>query len=158
MNDGHFWLTVEQFGRLVPHLPGDTQGKPRVDDRRVISGIVHAPKSGGRWADAPPVYVPRKTLYNRFVRRAAKGVGSNILHALATAGGPPTQVVIYLTAVHAYRSARGRKGGGSVPKRSDDPVGDEPPKSRPEQSAQSSVRLPADQRSACAPSIATASR
>ena len=32
-------------------------------------------KSGGRWADAPrDVYGPKKTLYNRFVRWAAKGV------------------------------------------------------------------------------------
>ncbi|AWJ90516.1 hypothetical protein Sp245p_12310 [Azospirillum baldaniorum] len=31
---------VEQFGRLEPQLPRDTRGKPRVDDRRVISGIV----------------------------------------------------------------------------------------------------------------------
>ncbi|MFX5918399.1 IS5/IS1182 family transposase, partial [Acinetobacter baumannii] len=41
MSDGQFWLTMEQFERLEPHLPRDTRGKPRVDDRRVISGIVH---------------------------------------------------------------------------------------------------------------------
>ena len=74
MSDGQFWLTMEQFGRLESHLPRDTRGKPRVDDRRVISGIVPVRKSGGRWADAPPVYGPRKTLDNRFVRWAAKGV------------------------------------------------------------------------------------
>lgn len=62
MSDGQFWLMVEQFGRLELHLPRDTRGKPRVDDHRVISGIVHVLKSGGRWADAPPVYGPRKTL------------------------------------------------------------------------------------------------
>jgi transposase len=33
-------------------LPTDTRGKPRVDDRRVISGIVHVLKSGARWVDA----------------------------------------------------------------------------------------------------------
>lgn len=87
MSNGQFWLTVEQFRRLEPHLPRDTRGKPRVDDRRVISGIVHVLKSGGRWADAPPVYGPRKTLYNRFVRWAAKGVWEDIFHALAAAGG-----------------------------------------------------------------------
>ena len=48
MNDGQFWLTEEQFGRLEPHLPRDARGKPRVDDRRVISGIVHVLRSGGR--------------------------------------------------------------------------------------------------------------
>ena len=47
---------------------------PGVDDRRVISGIVHVLRSGGRWVDAPAAYGPHKTLYNRFVRWAAKGV------------------------------------------------------------------------------------
>jgi transposase len=51
----HFWLTDQQFERLVPYLPTDTRGKPRVDDRRVISGIIHVLKSGGRWVDAPAV-------------------------------------------------------------------------------------------------------
>ncbi len=74
MNDRYFWLTAEQFSRLEPLLPTDTRGMPRVDDRRVISGIIHVLKSGGRWADAPKVYGPHKTLYNRFVRWAAKGV------------------------------------------------------------------------------------
>ncbi len=70
----HFWLSDEQYRRLAPLLPSDTRGVPRVDDRRVISGIVHVLRSGCRWADAPPVYGPRSTLYNRFVRWAAKGV------------------------------------------------------------------------------------
>ena len=52
MNRDCFWLTDEQFATIDPHLPTDTRGKPRVDDRRVISGIIHVIKSGGRWVDA----------------------------------------------------------------------------------------------------------
>ena len=59
-----------------------TRGKPRVDDRRVISGIFHVLKSGGRWVDAPEVYGPRKTLYNRFVRCADEGVWSKLFYTL----------------------------------------------------------------------------
>ncbi|MBT5415687.1 MAG: IS5 family transposase, partial [Rhodospirillaceae bacterium] len=91
--------------------PTDTRGVARVDDRRVISGIVHVLKSGGRWADAPPVYGPRKTLYNRFVRWAAKDVWTGIFHALASAGGPPAAVLIDSSAVKAHRCAAGGKGG-----------------------------------------------
>ena len=83
MNRDHFWLTDRQFARIAPHLPTDTRGKPRVDDRRVISGIVHVLKSGARWVDAPTVYGPRKTLYNRYVRWAAKGVWVNLFHSCA---------------------------------------------------------------------------
>ena len=36
-----FWLSAQQFRRLQPLLPTDTRGVARVDDRRVISGIVH---------------------------------------------------------------------------------------------------------------------
>ncbi len=52
MTSSYFWLSDEQFARLEPLLPTDTRGKPRVDDRRVISGIVHVLKSGGRRAVA----------------------------------------------------------------------------------------------------------
>ena len=107
-----FWLTDEQFAKIAPHLPNDTRGKERVDDRRVISGIVHVLKSGGRWTDAPrEVYGPKKTLYNRFVRWAAKGVWVSLFETLAQAGGPPSQVLIDSSAVTAHRCASGGKGG-----------------------------------------------
>ena len=114
MNRNYFWLTERQFRRLAPLLPTDTRGKPRVDDRRVISGIVHVLKSGGRWIDAPDIYGPRKTLYNRFVRWAAKGVWADIFHELASTGGPPEQVLIDSSAVKAHRCASGGKGGSSI--------------------------------------------
>ncbi len=114
MDHDYFWLDDTQFSRLEPLLPTDTRGVPRVDDRRVISGIVHVLKSGGRWVDAPAVYGPRKTLYNRFVRWAAKGVWAEIFHALASAGGPPAEFLIDSSAVKAHRCASGAKGGSSA--------------------------------------------
>lgn len=109
-----YWLSEDRFARLAPHLPMDTRGNPRVDDWRVISGIVHVLKSGGRWIDAPLVYGPRKTLYNRFVRRAAKGAWTNIFQALAASGGPPARLLIDCSAVKAHRGAAGGKGGNST--------------------------------------------
>ena len=126
----HFWLTDEQFSRLAPLLPTDTRGKPRVDDRRVISGIVHVLKSGGRWVDAPQAYGPRKTLYNRFVRWANRGVWVDVFHALASAGGPPAEVLIDSSAVRAHRCASGGKGGRRT-RRSAARVADGRPRSMP---------------------------
>lgn len=114
MNRDHFWLTDRQFAKLQPHLPTNTRGKPRVDDRRVISGIIHVIKSGGRWVDAPAAYGPRKTLYNRFQRWANKGTWSGIFQALANAGGPSAQLLIDSSAVRAHRSAAGGKRGNST--------------------------------------------
>jgi transposase len=130
MSDSYYWLTAEQFSRLEPLLPSDTRGMPRVDDRRVISGIIHVLKSGGRWVDAPDVYGPRKTLYNRFVRWAAKGVWSDVFYALASAGGPPAQVLIDSSAVKAHRCASGGKGGNSDRPLAGHAVGG-PPRSMP---------------------------
>ena len=109
-------LTDEQFARIATDSPTYTLGKERVDDRRVISGIVHVLKSGGRWTDAPrEVYGPKKTSYNRFVRWAAKGVWVGLFETLAQAGGPPSQVVDRSTTVKAHRCAAGGKGAEPQP-------------------------------------------
>jgi transposase len=109
MKDG-FWLSDAQWARLRPLLPNKPRGVPRVDDRRVISGIVQALRSGGRWIDVPAVYGPRKTLYNRFVRWSAKGIWEEVFRALAAAGGPPAEILLDSTHVKAHRCAAGGKG------------------------------------------------
>jgi transposase len=106
-----FVLDDRQWLRLAPLLPNDTRGVPRVDDRRVISGIVHVLRSGCRWKDAPASYGPHKTLYNRFVRWAAKGVWTDVFHALASAGGPAAEVLLDSTSMKVHRCATGGKGG-----------------------------------------------
>ncbi len=111
MSGSHFWLLQEQFDQIQPHLPTDTRGKPRVDERRVISGIIHVLKSGCRWVDAPEIYGPRKTLYNRFVRWSEKGGWEELFTVLANAGGPPVYAMIDSSAVKAHRSSAGGKGG-----------------------------------------------
>lgn len=111
VSEDPFWLSEAQYARLSPLLPRDTRGVPRVDDRRVISGIVHVLRSGCRWRDAPEVYGPRKTLYNRFVRWAAKGVWARVFHQLAEAGGPPAELLLDSSTMKAHRCAAGGKGG-----------------------------------------------
>ena len=109
-----FWLTPAQMERLTPLLPRDTRGVPRVDDRLVISGIIHVLRSGCRWKDAPSAYGPHKTLYNRFVRWAAKGVWQAVFEALVgaeKAESPPEQVLLDSTHIKAHRCAAGGKGG-----------------------------------------------
>ena len=83
MSDHHFWLSEAQFGRLEPLLPNKPRGVPRVDDRRVISGIIHVIRGGLMWRDAPAAYGPPKTLYNRFIRWSRIGVFDRIFATLA---------------------------------------------------------------------------
>ena len=54
MRSNLFWLSDEQWCSIQPLLPMDVRGKARVDDRRVISGIVFVIKSGCRWCDWAP--------------------------------------------------------------------------------------------------------
>ena len=81
-----FWLTEEQMERLRPFFP-KSHGKPRVDDRRVLSGIIFINRNGLRWCDAPREYGPPKTLYNRWKRWGDMGVSSITLCIASEAPG-----------------------------------------------------------------------
>ena len=105
MSDHHFWLSDTQFARLKPLLPNKVRGVPRVDDRRVISGIVHVIRNGLRWRDAPPEYGPHKTLYNRFVRWSEAGVFNRIFEALAAESRATGTVMIDGSHLKAHRTA-----------------------------------------------------
>ena len=63
-----FWLDDAAWSSIEPLLPKDQPGARRVDDRRIISGIVHVLRSGCRWRDCPEAYGPSPTVYNRFDR------------------------------------------------------------------------------------------
>ena len=116
MSDHHFWLSKAQFERLKPLLPNKPRGVPRVDDRRVISGIVQVIRNGMMWKDAPPVYGPHKTLYNRFVRWSKAGVFDRIFAELASESAAMETVMIDATHLKAHRTAASlaQKGALSV--------------------------------------------
>ena len=103
----HFWFSDEQWARLEPLLPRGDRGARRVDDRRVLSGIVHALKSGGRWSDCPrDVYGPKKTLYNRFVRWSERGVWERIFKELATIPDMPGRLFLDSTCIKSLPRRR----------------------------------------------------
>ena len=108
-----FWLTDAQMARLRPFFP-KSHGKPRVDDRRVLSGIIFINRNGLRWCDAPPEYGPPKTLYNRWKRWGDKGVFARIMEGLASEAAVPKTVIIDATYLKAHRTAtslRSKKEG-----------------------------------------------
>ena len=113
MRSNLFWLSDDQWRRIEPHLPTDVRGKERVDDRRVISGILHVLKSGCRWCDCPPEYGPPTTIYNRFVRWAERGVWERLFRNLATRGRSTETQMIDSTYIKAHRSASGAKRGNT---------------------------------------------
>lgn len=106
-----FWLSDAAWAVVAPLLPRNQPGARRVDDRRVISGIIHVLQSGCRWADCPPEYGPATTIYNRFNRWSHRGLWMRIFTALAARAELPEELSIDSTAVRAHRSAHGGKGG-----------------------------------------------
>ena len=99
-----FWLSKAQMGRIEPFFPA-SHGVPRVDDRRVVSGIIFVIRNGLRWRDAPKDYGPHKTIYNRFVRWSRLGVFNKIFAALAGSGPKPDRLMIDATHLKAHRTA-----------------------------------------------------
>jgi putative transposase len=114
MRSNLFWLSDELWARIEPHLPSDVRGVERVDDRRVISGIVHVLKSGCRWCDCPPEYGPSTTAYNRSVRWARRGLWENMFRDPAGCGRSGDTQMIDSTHVKAHRSAAGGKRGRKI--------------------------------------------
>jgi len=99
-----YWLTDEQMARLEPFFP-KSHGKPRVDDRRVLSGIIFVNRNGLRWRDAPAAYGPHKTLYNRWKRWSEAGVFIRMMEGLSGAQTERRTVMIDATYLKAHRTA-----------------------------------------------------
>jgi transposase len=76
-----FWLNDEQSSKIEPLLP-HYGSPPRVDDRRILSGIIHVLRCGCRWCDCPSEYGRYTTVCNRFNRWSRKGIWQNIYAAL----------------------------------------------------------------------------
>ena len=120
----HLWLSDRAWAAIEPHLPRGLPGKPRVDDRRVISGILHVLETGCRWWDVPPAYGPPTTIRNRFTRWSRAGVWQRMFERMAAAGAVPEEPSLDSTQVKAHRSAQGQEGGvGRSPRRPAAPRG-----------------------------------
>jgi putative transposase len=101
---GLLLLSPEQMERIEPFFPLP-HGVPRVDDRRVLSGILFVIRNGLRWRDAPAAYGPHKTIYNRFIRWSRLGVFNRILAELVAQGGGTDKLMIDATHLKAHRTA-----------------------------------------------------
>jgi transposase len=90
-----FWLSEDQMVRLRPYFP-KSRGRSRVDDRRVLSGIIFINRNGLRWCDGEggnaigssgrqnAEYGPPKILYKRWKRWSDMGVFARIMMGLAS--------------------------------------------------------------------------
>lgn len=95
-------------------LPNKVRGVARVDDRRVINGILWRFRTGAPWADIPERYGPHTTCYNRFVRWRKAGVWDRILQAVSTAYDGNIQMIDSSSIRVHQHGANGSKKGEPV--------------------------------------------
>jgi len=112
--DVPFLLTGAQMRRIGAYFPL-SHGIPGVDDRRIVSGIIHVIKHGLMWRDAPKGYGPHKTVYNRFIRWSRLGVFNRIFAELAGKAGEPDAIMIDATHLKAHRTAASLLKGALFP-------------------------------------------
>ncbi|MBS1004716.1 transposase [Acetobacter thailandicus] len=96
-----FLLSESQMKRIKPFFPL-AHGVPRVDDRRVLSGIVYVIRNGLQWKDAPRL-----------------GVFDRIFTALAEQAGRSKRLMIDATHLKAHRTAASLLKKGLFPAISD---------------------------------------
>ncbi|MFH9637395.1 transposase, partial [Streptomyces globisporus] len=74
-------LSDAEWEFVRPLLPVSLRGRKRLDDRRVLNGIVWKFRTGTAWRDVPERYGPWATLHTRFRRWAADGTFDRMLRA-----------------------------------------------------------------------------
>lgn len=110
-----FDMSELEWSFIEPVLTNKVRGVARVDDRRVINGIIFVIKNGLRWRDAPKEYGPHKTLYNRFKRWSEMGVFNRIFYALVHKMSQSDQLQIDATHLKAHRTASSLLKKGMYP-------------------------------------------
>ena len=126
MNRGD--LTDAQWDRLHPLLPpqrhgkGTKGGRPNIDHRQIINGILWILRTGAPWEDLPARYGKRSTVSTRYYRWIEQGIWERIYDAVkadADAAGELDWDVhqVDATVIRAHQHAAGAKRGTHKPRR-----------------------------------------
>jgi len=86
-------LSDEEWSAIQPVLPKKVRGIKRVDDRRVLDGIMWRLRNGGSWERIPERYGSYGTCHTRFIRWRDMGVWAKIIEAVKEAFGESIQLI-----------------------------------------------------------------
>ncbi|WP_411577413.1 transposase [Streptomyces sp. HUAS TT20] len=131
-------LTDREWGSLAPLIPQAVTGRPRVDDRRIVNGMVYKIRTSISWRDLPERYESWKTVYTRFPATrsmdASPVLCSRSRPGADAAGDIDWLVQVDIVRAHQHAADTGREGGSTsgtnrTITRSAGPEADRPPKS-----------------------------
>ncbi|NWF31158.1 transposase [Streptomyces sp. PKU-EA00015] len=115
-------LTDQEWELLAPLIPRAATGRPRVEDRQVINGMVYKIRTGISWRDLPERYGPWKTVYTRFRRYALAGVFTRALQQIQARADAEGDIDCDGTAARSPAQQTGhqywiplRQGAGELP-------------------------------------------
>ncbi len=108
MTRRRYELTDHEWSIISSLLPNKPRGVPRVDDRRVLNGILWRFRTGSPWSEVPERYGRPTTCYNRFVRWRKAGVWDHLLKAVSEAYDGDI-VMIDSTCVRVHQHAAGSR-------------------------------------------------
>ncbi|WP_437099002.1 IS5 family transposase [Streptomyces flavidovirens] len=118
-------LSNAEWDFVQPLLPPMSMGRPRLDDRTMLNGIVWKFRAGGAWRDVPERYGSWASLHTRSRRWAADGTFDRMLRAAQAradaAGDIDWLVSVDSTIVRAHQHAAGARKGGAKARKSDAP-------------------------------------
>ena len=117
----HKELTDTQWERLQPLLPPQKPqtGRPNLDHRRLVNGILWLLRTGAPWRDVPERYGPWRTVASRFYRWRRAGIWQSLFETVqqqADAAGQLDWAMHYVdsTVVRAHQHAAGSPNGAEA--------------------------------------------
>ena len=111
-------LTDEQWQRLAPRLPPQkpAEGRPNLDHRPILNGMLWRLKAGAPWRELPERYGNWQTVYSRFRRWRLAGIWDRLFEAVrreADAAGQMDWTLHFVdgSVIRAHQHAAGAQGG-----------------------------------------------
>src|SRR6266478_6340657 len=121
MNRGD--LTQTQWERLQPLLPPQKPktGRPAVDHRRILNGMLWILRTGAPWRDLPERYGPWRTVASRFYHWQRAGIWEQLFSAVQAQADAHGQLNwdshdLDGTMIRAHQPAAGATKGTQSPK------------------------------------------
>ena len=105
-------LTIENFRKLEPYLPGRTgrHGGMARDNHNFLNAVLHIAKTGVAWRDLPERFGKWDTVYHRFNPWSKKGVWKRLFEQVQD---PDLEwLFVDSTVVRAHQHAAGMNTGG----------------------------------------------
>jgi hypothetical protein len=79
-------ITDKQWEKIKPLLPSaPSRGRPRIDDRQLINGVLWKLKTSSKWADIPYSYGAMSTCHSRWTLWKSLGLWGQISSVLLNA-------------------------------------------------------------------------